>query len=129
MEWGYDAVLLNTAVALSEDPVAMAGAFSDAVNAGHAAWRAGAMAEQTAAQHPCWARPSGIRNKARLAQLKQGRLTVRWRSPRHDYAAAPWHPAGKHRLMAPEIGPGQAIITSTAPPLAPSCTTMPTRSS
>jgi thiazole synthase len=50
MEWGYDAVLLNTAVALSEDPVAMAGAFSDAVNAGHAAYRAGAMTEQTAAQ-------------------------------------------------------------------------------
>jgi thiazole synthase len=50
MEWGYDAVLLNTAVALSEDPVLMAGAFADAVNAGHAAWRAGAMAEQTAAQ-------------------------------------------------------------------------------
>ena len=50
MEWGYDAVLLNTAVALSEDPVAMAGAFSDAVNAGHAAYRAGAMAEQNSAQ-------------------------------------------------------------------------------
>ena len=50
MEWGYDAVLLNTAVALSEDPVAMAGAFADAVNAGRAARRAGAMAEQTAAQ-------------------------------------------------------------------------------
>ncbi|CAB5716373.1 Thiazole synthase [Delftia tsuruhatensis] len=50
MEWGYDAVLLNTAVALSEDPVAMAGAFADAVNAGHAACRAGAMAEQSAAQ-------------------------------------------------------------------------------
>lgn len=50
MEWGYDAVLLNTAVALSEDPVAMAGAFANAVNAGHAAHRAGAMAEQSAAQ-------------------------------------------------------------------------------
>ncbi len=50
IEWGYDAVLLNTAVALSEDPVAMAGAFADAVNAGHAAHRAGAMAEQSAAQ-------------------------------------------------------------------------------
>lgn len=50
MEWGYDAVLLNTAVALSEDPVAMASAFADAVNAGHAAHRAGAMAEQSAAQ-------------------------------------------------------------------------------
>jgi thiazole synthase len=50
MEWGFDAVLLNTAVALSEDPVAMAGAFADAVQAGHAAYLAGAMAEQRAAQ-------------------------------------------------------------------------------
>ncbi|WP_027014875.1 thiazole synthase [Comamonas composti] len=50
MEWGYDAVLLNTAVALSEDPVLMAGAFADAVAAGRAARKAGAMDEQTAAQ-------------------------------------------------------------------------------
>ena len=34
MEWGYDGVLLNTAVALAQDPVAMAGAFADAVQAG-----------------------------------------------------------------------------------------------
>ena len=50
MEWGFDAVLLNTAVALSPDPVAMAGAFAAAVDAGHAAWRAGAMQAQDAAQ-------------------------------------------------------------------------------
>ncbi|GAB2459525.1 thiazole synthase [Comamonas humi] len=50
MEWGFDAVLLNTAVALSQDPVAMAGAFADAVDAGHTAWRAGAMQAQDAAQ-------------------------------------------------------------------------------
>ena len=50
MEWGYDAVLLNTAVALSQDPVAMAGAFASATQAGRDAWRAGAMAEQQAAQ-------------------------------------------------------------------------------
>ncbi len=50
MEWGYDAVLLNTAVALSQDPVAMAGAFAAATQAGRDAWRAGAMAEQDAAQ-------------------------------------------------------------------------------
>ena len=50
MEWGYDGVLLNTAVALAQDPVAMAGAFADAVNAGRAARRAGAMAAQDAAQ-------------------------------------------------------------------------------
>lgn len=50
MEWGYDAVLLNTAVALSQDPVVMAGAFADATHAGRAAWHAGAMAEQQSAQ-------------------------------------------------------------------------------
>ena len=31
MEWGFDGVLLNTAVALAQDPVAMAGAFANAV--------------------------------------------------------------------------------------------------
>ena len=50
MEWGYDGVLLNTAVALAQDPVAMAGAFADAVNAGRTAHRAGAMAAQDTAQ-------------------------------------------------------------------------------
>ena len=43
-------MLLNTAVALAQDPVAMAGAFADATQAGRNAYRAGAMAEQTAAQ-------------------------------------------------------------------------------
>lgn len=50
MEWGYDAVLLNTAVALADDPVRMAGAFADAVAAGRAAFRAGAMREHESAQ-------------------------------------------------------------------------------
>ena len=50
MEWGFDAVLLNTAVALAQDPVAMAGAFADATQAGRAAWLSGAMTEQDAAQ-------------------------------------------------------------------------------
>jgi thiazole synthase len=50
MEWGYDAVLLNTAVALAQDPVAMAGAFADAVRAGRSAWRAGAMNPHDSAQ-------------------------------------------------------------------------------
>src|SRR5690606_8472877 len=35
MELGYDAVLLNTAVSQAADPVAMAGAFRLAVEAGH----------------------------------------------------------------------------------------------
>ena len=50
MEWGYDGVLLNTAVALAQDPVAMSGAFADAVQAGRAARRAGAMAATDNAQ-------------------------------------------------------------------------------
>ena len=50
MEWGFDAVLLNTAVALAQDPVAMAGAFAAATDAGRAAWRSGAMCEQDAAR-------------------------------------------------------------------------------
>ncbi|RWE11397.1 MAG: thiazole synthase [Mesorhizobium sp.] len=41
MELGYDAVLLNTAVAKAVDPVAMAVAFRKAVEAGHEAYCAG----------------------------------------------------------------------------------------
>jgi thiazole synthase len=43
MELGYDAVLLNTAVAKAGDPAAMARAFSLAVEAGRAAYLAGPM--------------------------------------------------------------------------------------
>ncbi|MFN3376519.1 MAG: thiazole synthase [Burkholderiaceae bacterium] len=50
MEWGYDGVLLNTAVALAQDPVAMAAAFAEAVRAGRSAYRAGAMQAQESAQ-------------------------------------------------------------------------------
>ena len=50
MEWGFDAVLLNTAVALAQDPVVMARAFADAVAAGRAAHLAGAMQAQDIAQ-------------------------------------------------------------------------------
>jgi thiazole synthase len=49
MELGADAVLVNTAVARADDPVAMAGAFRLGVEAGRAAHRAGIMAEQDAA--------------------------------------------------------------------------------
>lgn len=41
MELGYDAVLLNTAVAGAADPATMAEAFAKAVEAGHAAHHAG----------------------------------------------------------------------------------------
>jgi thiazole synthase len=41
MELGYDAVLLNTAVAKAADPVAMAAAFAQAIEAGRAGYLAG----------------------------------------------------------------------------------------
>ena len=41
MEMGADAVLVNTAIAVAGDPVAMAGAFRDAVAAGRRALLAG----------------------------------------------------------------------------------------
>ena len=43
MEFGFDAVLLNTAVAKAGDPVQMAAAFGDAVKAGRTAFLAGLM--------------------------------------------------------------------------------------
>ena len=46
MELGYDAVLLNTAVAKSADPVAMARAFALAVEAGRAGYLSGIIAAQ-----------------------------------------------------------------------------------
>jgi thiazole synthase len=49
MEWGFDGVLLNTAISRALDPVRMAGAFASAVRAGRAAFLAGPMAVQDAA--------------------------------------------------------------------------------
>ena len=51
LEMGFDAVLLNTAVARADDPVRMATAFGQAVAAGRLAFEAGAMAESETA-HP-----------------------------------------------------------------------------
>jgi thiazole synthase len=46
MEWGFDAVLINTAVSRAIDPVRMASAFASAIKAGRAAFVAGPMCEQ-----------------------------------------------------------------------------------
>ena len=46
MELGYDAVLLNSAVAQTHDPVSMARAFRLAIESGRLAWEAGIMARQ-----------------------------------------------------------------------------------
>ena len=50
MELGASAVLLNTAVAKSDDPVLMAGAMRYAVEAGRLAWRAGRIPRRTRAE-------------------------------------------------------------------------------
>ena len=46
LELGFDAVLLNSAVAQAREPVAMAQAFRLAIEAGRTAWKAGVMAAQ-----------------------------------------------------------------------------------
>lgn len=50
MELGFDGVLLNTAVALANNPVQMATAFSNAIAAGRTAYEAGVMQEKNLAQ-------------------------------------------------------------------------------
>ena len=50
MELGYDACLLNTAVAKAGDPVAMARAFAQAIDAGRTAYEAGLMEMRDMAQ-------------------------------------------------------------------------------
>lgn len=50
MEMGFDAVLVNSAVAGARDPVAMARAFDLAVRAGRISWRAGAIKPRDFAQ-------------------------------------------------------------------------------
>jgi thiazole synthase len=59
MELGYDAILLNTAVAKAGDPVMMARAFAQAVEAGHAAFLADPMESRDMAQPstPVFGRP------------------------------------------------------------------------
>jgi len=66
MEMGYDGVLLNTAVARAREPATMAHAFSRAVEAGRAAYRAGIIPPLEMAQRstpladtPFWHRSRG----------------------------------------------------------------------
>lgn len=49
MEWGFDGVLLNTAVSGATNPVRMAASFADSVRAGRAAFLAGPMIPREAA--------------------------------------------------------------------------------
>ena len=58
MELGYDAVLLNTAVAKAGDPVAMARAFALAIEAGRAAFSPTRWSRATwpRPRRRCWAK-------------------------------------------------------------------------
>ncbi len=60
MELGYDAILLNTAVAKAGDPAAMARAFALAIEAGRSAYLAGPMAsrDMAAPSTPVLGKPS-----------------------------------------------------------------------
>jgi thiazole synthase len=49
MEWGYEGILLNTAVSRALQPVKMAGAFADAIRAGRSGFLAGPMTMQDTA--------------------------------------------------------------------------------
>lgn len=49
MEWGFDGVLLNTAISRANDPVQMASAFANAVRAGRGSFLAGPMVAQETA--------------------------------------------------------------------------------
>src|SRR6266704_38725 len=49
MEWGFDGVLLNTAVSRALDPVRMASAFAKAITSGRGAFLAGPMIMQEVA--------------------------------------------------------------------------------
>jgi thiazole synthase len=52
MELGCDGVLMNTAIALAQDPVLMAGAMKKAIEAGREAFRAGRMPKKLYAASP-----------------------------------------------------------------------------
>jgi thiazole synthase len=69
MEWGFDGVLLNTAISRADDPVRMAGAFASAIKAGHSAFVAGHMIVQETAvsSTPDIGRPFATDYSTRLA--------------------------------------------------------------
>jgi thiazole synthase len=49
MEWGFDGVLINTAISRALEPVKMASAFANAIRAGRTAFQAGPMVVQDSA--------------------------------------------------------------------------------
>jgi len=75
MEWGFDGVLLNTAVSRSLDPVRMAGAFAEAIKGGRNAFLAGPMIvqEKAVSSTPEIGRPFTPES---LQSAHQGRATV-----------------------------------------------------
>lgn len=73
MEWGFDAVLLNTAVSRAMDPVRMAGAFASAIKAGRNAFLAGPMIMQEVAvsSTPEIGRPFALHGQSQGSEPRQ----------------------------------------------------------
>jgi thiazole synthase len=71
MEWGFDGVLLNTAVSRALNPVQMAGAFARAVKAGRDAFLAGPMIiqEVAASSTPEIGRPFALNSSSSAATV------------------------------------------------------------
>jgi thiazole synthase len=71
MEWGFDGVLLNTAVSRALNPVQMAGAFASAVKAGRDAFLAGPMIiqEVAASSTPEIGRPFALNSSSSAATV------------------------------------------------------------
>jgi thiazole synthase len=70
MEWGFDGVLLNTAVSRATDPVRMAGAFAYAIRSGRSAYLAGPMTMQEMAvpSTPEIGRPFALEHSSQLSR-------------------------------------------------------------
>lgn len=79
MEWGFDGVLLNTAVSRALDPVRMAGAFASAVRAGRGAFLAGPMVMQEVAvsSTPELGRPFALNSSSSTALATEVACQVR----------------------------------------------------
>jgi thiazole synthase len=76
MEWGFDGVLLNTAVSRSLEPVRMASAFADAIKGGRNAFLAGPMVvqENAVASTPQIGRP--FTSESLQSTLRQDQATL-----------------------------------------------------
>ena len=100
LELGFDAVLINTAVAEAGDPVQMAAAFAGAVEAGRTAHLAGPMdARDLQPAATTWSAPKGPGDG-------DGSRAPRGKGPPPPYG--PWRAAGRRLLPSSSRAPREA---------------------